>query len=767
MASKSLEDYFHEAQQQAERQQRSRTAASFDSFRQLSDNTVDHEPDSAGPGLGEIDLDLIRNVMANLLQIQPEEIPDTRRIDVLALPIYTYAPLPRDNCIRLLHFESAEYESSNARSQKVCSLNTFSIDEAPMYMALSYTWGCPLNDPTYFDIFSQDQTWILDDTDNAKRIRVGFNLYKGLQRISRLNGNIKYIWIDALCINQADLVERGKQVSLMGEIYSKAEQVVVWLGDCHPEEARQIWEVHYELAPAIRELIVEEGFAAMSTGDWDEDYMVEKFSLDNIFDSSWWIIYQNFFRRMRWFSRAWCFQEFVLARRVAFMLADRQIAWEDLLVVAQFLFFSGLSGVVFEPEEQDAPHARPGALLIQLADFGQWVKWCKSGDPHGLEIMQQALGFQGQEKLAWKLFEEALLTIRLMQSTDARDRVYAALGILQLEPSNKNIIVPDYSLDIRVVFQHATEALLVHLPGLEALALCQNTNRATIENLPSWVPDFNVTSAPLIHCSKFNASGNGDVIPKLEFSGVELHLRGRIVDTILAVYDSRAEYHDLDADDEEDMAYLLLSTVSIWLRAAEHFLRLSKTDRDAMEVLWNTLVVEQRNIPLRSKVDASHFEALWTYAIVMSRRPNLKSRCEQLMVEEQLDTFVTCRSRPSARSLGMYTAIEKGKQGQLKSSERETTLWEELRLNAKAFSEGADLYGRERQLLVTSQGRLGLGPTTAKVGDKIALLDGGAMLYILRSADTDHNFVGEAYVHDCMDGQLASEVSDHKQIILI
>lgn len=37
--------------------------------------------------------------------------------------------------------------------------------------------------------------------------------------------------MDALCINQADMEERGRQVRFMAEVYSKANRVVVWLGE--------------------------------------------------------------------------------------------------------------------------------------------------------------------------------------------------------------------------------------------------------------------------------------------------------------------------------------------------------------------------------------------------------------------------------------------------------------------------------------------------------------------------------------------------------
>lgn len=41
---------------------------------------------------------------------------------------------------------------------------------------------------------------------------------------------MSYFWIDAPCINQADLEERSHQVSIMFRIYARADQVLVCLG---------------------------------------------------------------------------------------------------------------------------------------------------------------------------------------------------------------------------------------------------------------------------------------------------------------------------------------------------------------------------------------------------------------------------------------------------------------------------------------------------------------------------------------------------------
>lgn len=44
------------------------------------------------------------------------------------------------------------------------------------------------------------------------------------------------IWIDALCINQQDVLERGHQVDMMGVIYRGAQRVIAWLGTPDLEE---------------------------------------------------------------------------------------------------------------------------------------------------------------------------------------------------------------------------------------------------------------------------------------------------------------------------------------------------------------------------------------------------------------------------------------------------------------------------------------------------------------------------------------------------
>jgi hypothetical protein len=72
---------------------------------------------------------------------------------------------------------------------------------------------------------------------------------------------VEYLWVDALCINQADVhTERPQQVSLMGRIFESADEVLVWLG----HYVRDVVDFHWSattFVSAVEQLIEEKGEA--------------------------------------------------------------------------------------------------------------------------------------------------------------------------------------------------------------------------------------------------------------------------------------------------------------------------------------------------------------------------------------------------------------------------------------------------------------------------------------------------------------------------
>lgn len=98
-----------------------------------------------------------------------------------------------------------------------CDIETFEIGKAPPFRALSYEWGPP-------DSLRQIEV-------NGALFDIRENLWAFLDMYRTQSQNRGYIWIDQVCINQANLKERNRQVRLMGHIYVKATAVVVWLGN--------------------------------------------------------------------------------------------------------------------------------------------------------------------------------------------------------------------------------------------------------------------------------------------------------------------------------------------------------------------------------------------------------------------------------------------------------------------------------------------------------------------------------------------------------
>jgi hypothetical protein len=99
-----------------------------------------------------------------------------------------------------------------------CILDIINLDDAPKFTALSYVWGEDPPTSRYFIFCGEFQ------------LKVRANCYSALQHLRWKLGKYR-IWVDAICIDQTKLVEKAQQIPLMGNIYSNAELVYIWLGD--------------------------------------------------------------------------------------------------------------------------------------------------------------------------------------------------------------------------------------------------------------------------------------------------------------------------------------------------------------------------------------------------------------------------------------------------------------------------------------------------------------------------------------------------------
>jgi hypothetical protein len=98
---------------------------------------------------------------------------------------------------------------------------SISSEENPPFKALSYICGAPNHGRHRISIHRR----LLDSTPNLR------SAISTLQRQEDLT--TQCLWIDAICIDQTDHVERAAQVKLMRDLYSCAHRTTAYLG---PEE---------------------------------------------------------------------------------------------------------------------------------------------------------------------------------------------------------------------------------------------------------------------------------------------------------------------------------------------------------------------------------------------------------------------------------------------------------------------------------------------------------------------------------------------------
>ena len=97
--------------------------------------------------------------------------------------------------------------------------HVFTESQIPVYEALSYAWG------------SNEKSVMIhiEETGGDRMLAVTSNLAEALQYL-RYEDRPRVLWIDAICVDQQNVPERGHQVSRMADIYRSANPVLIWLG---------------------------------------------------------------------------------------------------------------------------------------------------------------------------------------------------------------------------------------------------------------------------------------------------------------------------------------------------------------------------------------------------------------------------------------------------------------------------------------------------------------------------------------------------------
>jgi hypothetical protein len=311
--------------------------------------------------------------------------------------------------------------------------------------ALSYVWGP--KDPGKHKI-SLDGA-ILDITPN---------LDAALRTILHLEGLCsQWIWVDAICINQADTQERNFQVTLMRDLYSRAKRTIAYLGPgddgaemglswlAQIDAARQLPDAHQWLVGAARA----------------DQHELEWKSLNSLFGRQWW-------------SRAWILQETIVSSVLLFVCGDTTLTEMALINALWFLRLSY--------------HGISSTLIAR----GFWMNgW--SVPFNGIYKRFQLRGLYQQPQGQQRLSLGSILSQRYdFHASDPRDYVYAIFRLV--EKTGSLIAHPDYNLAVWQVYAAFVRSYADVYRNLDIICLAGSPRE--LRDLPSWAPDLQIRNKP-------------------------------------------------------------------------------------------------------------------------------------------------------------------------------------------------------------------------------------------------------------------------------
>ena len=312
-----------------------------------------------------------------------------------ALERFNYCQLPAWADFRLVLLER-ESQADEIR----CHLIPAASKELLDYEALSYTWGEALEDFQSISI-------------NGRAFKVTRNLHLALKRL-RHGGSGKYrcLWIDSLCIDQSNGIERNQQVSHMGRIYRNAQRVLVWLGE-HSNDSEQAIQFVKNVFDCSR---------------FEKSIKISGYVYDGnrMYELSEWHAVDSLFRRDYW-ERTWIIQEIQLAKNVLVHCGDQTFDW-----TAGSTFFGFLQGDRDRHLERDPESVATKQKVMQTP---------------AIQLLETALVLQKRNMT----LKQLLYRHENSLCRESRDKVYGLLALAS-DCQDTNL-QPNYDQDISRVWR--------------------------------------------------------------------------------------------------------------------------------------------------------------------------------------------------------------------------------------------------------------------------------------------------------------------------
>jgi hypothetical protein len=571
-----------------------------------------------------------------------------------------------------------------------CRLTNVQLSKAPAYEAISYCWG---TDPA-------TKTVIID----GRPLRVLDSVYEVLHyRHSFWQPRV--LWIDSVCINQNNKLEKEVQIQLMRTIFSQATSVIAWLGD-----TKRAWFARY----FIFTLYVKKQMLGQTA-----EQLLNEYS-----NSQGWK-YLGILLSNPWFTRIWMLQEIALARKVRLVFGGPSMDWEH---------FAGALPIICDP------------LLFRLLSAEHGIGQPIVGAINATIMASYRNRVQEGSRVT---LDETLSFTLSFESTCGHDKIYAVLGLLTDESVRQ--IIPDYSKSVEKVFTETMRHLL-RTPTAPSTFHLAGTGVERNLKLPCWVPDWTISN------NRFRSMGNQPlynagtgygwrVLMPPDENASFIRVTGNVVDEIVEI-GGIGGIRDLNSDlgfREQDLAPMLLG-YRAWILegktiasnfAKEPYFGGSATQRyqSREEAFWRTLIADHTAGVHPAPITWAENYAAMERWFGISAGSESTAPCMQFALPESERTMPT----------------------EVHSEEFEAT-------SAFLFHVGAGSFGR--CVAATKNGLLAIVPPMTKKGDLVSIIWGTQTPYLLRphqmriGGEKCWELVGGCFVHGLMNGEGLKEDGD-------
>ncbi|AEO64297.1 uncharacterized protein THITE_2110300 [Thermothielavioides terrestris NRRL 8126] len=448
---------------------------------------------------------------------------------------YTYKPL-KDGEIRVLHLLPG-----TGRMRLEAEIESVDIASAESYFeALSYCWGSDLKPKVIY-------------IDGAP-LPITRALASLLQRL-RLPTERRRLWTDAICINQDDKDEKGRQIALMARIYTVAATVNVDIGEETLDSSlalelldrfwkKHVWsgvlaEIHGAVLPpedfakwvgvVLPEKPGDEGdeaFSSSTAGNpagypWMHAIVGRlltayrwaslaaefygRFSLPGLKnglspgelppdDDPRWRSVSHLFTRP-WFSRTWVIQEFALAREVAVICGTKRYKWQNILA-GIYRFISG----ELPPLANSSASVRGRYAYLFMGVLRQVRVLRRTAEGRAFLARTQSSAYQ------WRKFQEARLVdvlhyFRISEVSIEKDRYFALLSVVDDVGTGEDGHRPRLQLN----YASSTESTIIQVgrfliqnPYGEEMLARAGLWQQQDPRIPSWIQDFRGSRKPIV-----------------------------------------------------------------------------------------------------------------------------------------------------------------------------------------------------------------------------------------------------------------------------